>query len=83
MKSSDDGGKSWSAIRRLNDDAGAAGQFMQWVSVAPSGRVDISFYDRRDDPNDYLLNEYYAGSTDGGTTFVNVRVSDVSSDPAV
>jgi len=83
LKSSDDGGKSWSDVRRVNDDAGTAAQFMQWVSVAPSGRVDISFYDRRDDPNDYLLNEYYAGSTDGGATFVNVRVSDVSSDPAV
>lgn len=83
LKSSDDGGKSWSSIRRVNDDAGAAGQFMQWVSVAPNGRVDVSFYDRRDDPNDTLLNEYYAGSTNGGATFANVRVSDVSSDPAV
>ncbi len=83
VKSSDDGGGTWSSIRRVNNDVGTAAQFMQWVSVASDGRVDIAFYDRRDDPNDYLLNEYYAGSTDGGMTFVNIRVSDVSSDPAV
>ena len=83
LRSSDDGGRTWSSIRRVNDDAGTAAQFDAWISVAPDGRVDIAFYDRRDDPNDYLLNRYYAGSTDGGMTFVNVRVSDVSSDPAV
>ncbi len=83
LKASDDGGMTWSPIRRVNDDSGTAAQFFQWITVAPTGRVDISFYDRRDDPNDYLLNEYYAGSSDGGATFGNVRVSDVSSDPAV
>lgn len=83
LKFSDDGGMSWSSIRRVNDDGGTAAQFFQWVTVAPNGRVDIAFYDRRDDPNDYLLNEYYAVSFDGGETFTNVRVSDVSSDPAV
>lgn len=83
LKYSDDRGATWSSIRRVNDDAGTAAQFFQWVSVAPDGRVDIAFYDRRDDPADTLLNEYYAVSVDGGNTFTNVRVSDVSSDPAV
>lgn len=83
LKTSDDGGRTWSTTRRVNDDTGNAAQFDAWVSVASNGRVDLSFYDRRDDPNDYLLNRYYAGSTDGGVTFINVRVSDVSTDPAV
>ncbi|HEX9566302.1 MAG TPA: hypothetical protein VGA48_01740 [Thermoplasmata archaeon] len=83
LKASDDGGKTWSTIRRVNDDSGTSAQFDAWVSVAPNGRVDLSFFDRRDDPNDYLLRRYYAGSTDGGVTFVNVRVSDVPFDPAV
>lgn len=83
LSSSDDGGMTWGDPVRVNDDDGEAGQFFQWVSVAPDGRVDIAFYDRRDDPNDYLLNEYYAVSTDGGLTFTNERVSDASSDPAV
>lgn len=83
LKSSDDGGATWSTSIRVNDDAGTAGQFMQWAAVGPDGRVDVAFYDRRDDPDDYLLNEYVARSTDGGASFVNVRVSDVSSDPAV
>jgi len=83
LKSSDDGGTTWTSVLRVNTDAGTAAQFNPWVSVAPNGRVDVSFYDRRDDPNDVLFNEYYAGSTDGGASFVNMRVSDVSSDPVV
>ncbi len=83
LKTSDDGGKTWSRVRRVNDDSGTAAQFDAWVSVASNGRVDLSFYDRRDDPDDYLLNRYYAGSADGGATFVNVRASGVSFDPAV
>jgi len=83
LKSSDDGGVTWSSPVRVNDDAGTAAQFFPWVAVGPDGRVDVAFYDRRDDPNDYLLNEYVARSQDGGRSFVNVRVSDASSDPAV
>jgi len=66
----------------VNDDAGTATQYNVAVSASPSGRVDLSFYDRRDDPNDVLNARYYAGSTDGGVTFVNLRVSDASWDPA-
>ncbi len=83
LKASDDGGMTWGPIVRVNDDASHAAQFFHWITVGPDGRVDLSFYDRRDDPNDYLLNEYAARSIDGGATFANVRVSSVSSDPAV
>ena len=82
LKTSDDGGRTWSPNRRVNDDAGTATQYNVAVSVAPNGRVDLSFYDRRDDPNDLLNARYYAGSTDGGVSFVNLRVSDASWDPA-
>jgi len=81
LRTSDDGGVTWSSPRRVNDDVGTATQYNPWVSVAPNGRVDLAFYDRRDDSNDVLNARYYAGSTDGGLTFVNVRVSDASWDP--
>jgi hypothetical protein len=82
LKWSEDRGVTWSSTRRVNDDVGAAEQYNQWISIAPNGRVDIAFYDRRDDPNNVLTTRYYAGSTDGGLTFTNVRVSDASWDPA-
>lgn len=74
-------GKTWSAPVRVNDDAGKADQFMPAVSVGPDGTLDVSWMDRRDDPNNHLMDAYYAYSLDGGKTFSkNVRVSNVSSD---
>lgn len=82
LKWSDDRGVTWSSSIRVNDDDGAAEQYNPWISVAPNGRIDIAFYDRRDDPNNVLNTRYYAGSKDGGLTFQNIRVSDASWDPA-
>lgn len=72
-----DGGATWSEPVRVNDDTGSADQFFPSVAVAPNGRVDVVFYDRRDDPANKLLTLYYAFSVDGGQTFENVRVGDV------
>ena len=46
------------------------------------GRVDIAFYDSRNDPAGRLLDVYYAQSNDDGRTFLpNVRVTDAAFDP--
>src|SRR5437867_1869978 len=46
------------------------------------GRVDVSFYDSRNDPEGKLLDIYYAQSNDDGLTFLpNVRVTDAAFDP--
>jgi hypothetical protein len=38
--------------------------------------VDAIFYDRRDDPDNVLVEVYYAFSTDGGATFsANVKIT--------
>jgi hypothetical protein len=73
---STDGGVTWSAVFRVNDDAAGKSNFFPAVSVAPNGRVDVAFYDRRDDPANKLLTTYLATSTDGGVTWVNSRVGD-------
>ncbi len=76
---SDNQGDTWSAPIRVNDDAAANGadQFFPWVHVDASGHVDVTFLDRREDPNNYLFGMYLATSTDGGQTFgPNIRVSD-------
>lgn len=76
---SDDGGDTWSAPVRVNDDVigNGADQFFPWVHVDDGGNVQVTFLDRREDPNNYLFGEYLATSTDGGQTFgPNIRVSD-------
>jgi hypothetical protein len=76
-RSADDGG-SWSPAIRVNDDPLANGrnQYMPRLSVAPGGRVDVVFYDRRDDPDNVRNSVYYTHSTDHGRHFTaNIRVS--------
>jgi hypothetical protein len=71
---STDGGQSWSAPVRVNDDAGAAAQFFPWVEFDEAGTVHVMWYDRREDGFD--IDAYYARSLDGGVTYEpNVRVT--------
>ncbi len=76
-----DGGFTWQTGFRVNDDAPGSGalQWMPAMSVAPNGRLDVVWYDTRNDPGSPVpLSElYYAFSLDGGTTWsVNRRASD-------
>jgi subtilisin family serine protease len=81
---STDGGSTWSAPLRVNDDATTNDQFFQWISVGADGRIDVIFADRRDDPGDSFYNTYYAASSDNGVSFqANVRLTDVASDPDI
>ncbi len=76
-----DGGFTWSAPLRVNDDDMLNDQFFPWMSVS-SGRLSIVFYDRREDPGNHLIDVFYADSVDGGASFLsNVRVTDVPSNP--
>jgi hypothetical protein len=84
MRYSDDRGSTWSARERINDDAIGNGcdQFHPWTCVSADGVVNVVFYDRRNDPSNFLMDVYLAQSFDGGLTFEpNVRVTTVSSDP--
>jgi hypothetical protein len=84
MRFSDDHGVTWSAPVRVNDDAVGNGcdQFHPWTCVSADGVVNVVFYDRRNDPSNFLMDVYLAQSFDGGLTFEsNLRVTTVSSDP--
>lgn len=77
-------GLVWSDPVRLNDDAvgNKKGQIFPTVCVGSDGKVSAAWYDRRDDPNDYLLNVYGTTSSDGGATWAaNTRLTTASSDP--
>ena len=76
-----DGGLTWSPPLRVNQDDLANGkdQWFPFVAVTSDGRVDVVFYDRRDDQFNRLTHVYLARSGDGGITWTDARVSDVPS----
>jgi subtilisin-like proprotein convertase family protein len=76
---STDGGTTWSAPVRVNDDPSSAN--WQWFtahSVAHNGRIDMIWNDTRGSGQSNLSQLYYAYSWDGGVTWSpNVPVSPV------
>jgi hypothetical protein len=76
VMSSKDGGATWSAPVRVNDDPVKNGkvQFFTWMSVDPGdGSINLVFYDRRDTEG-AITKLIMARSIDGGKTFVNHKV---------
>lgn len=83
MSRSTNQGGNWSAPVRVNDDATTNAQWFPWATCDPmTGDLSVIFYDRRDDAGDLLTTAYVAHSTDGGTTWTNLRVGDVQFTPA-
>jgi hypothetical protein len=72
---SEDGGKSWSAPRKVNQDETKTHQFFTWMTVdQSSGYLYFVYYDRRN----YTDNEtdvYLSVSRDGGLSFSDYLVS--------
>jgi len=82
FRGSADGGVTWTALMRVNDDETTNDQFFPWIAVGENGVIHIIFGDRRDDPRDISYHVYYASSEDNGATFTpNTRVSDAPSNP--
>ncbi len=84
FRKSTDRGETWSEALRLNDDppGNVIDQFHPWVDVDENGTITVIFYDRRNDPNNILMDLYMTQSFDGGETWTpNVRVTSVSSFP--
>ncbi|MCA1694209.1 MAG: glycoside hydrolase, partial [Actinobacteria bacterium] len=78
-----DGNRSWSDVKVINDDdpRQLLGQFLPNVAVAPSGRVDIAWWDMRDGAVAYANDVYYSYTEDAGATWSpNLRVTDRSID---
>ena len=75
---STNGGITFSAPRRINNDAvnHAKWHWFGTLSVAPSGRIDVVWYDTRNSPNNVISQLFYSFSIDGGNTWSpNVAVS--------
>ena len=80
---STDGGKTWTDRKNVTDDDPTQlfPQVYPNVAVAPDGRVDIAFFDTRNDPGTRVNDVYYTSSNDNGTTWSkNIRITDKSID---
>lgn len=76
---STDGGKTWSDAQVMNDTD--PGKFTYAgnpnIAVAPDGRIDVAWWDTRNDPGIAANDVYYSSSSDGGATWSeDVRVTD-------
>ncbi len=72
---STDGGRTWSAPIRVNDDVGGASQSEPSLALDALNNIYISWTDSRFGGQDV----FFAKSTDGGANFpLNVRVNDVT-----
>src|SRR5205085_2358836 len=70
----------WRAPVRVNDDGIRRDQFFSWVDIASNGAVQVAYYDRRRDPNNYLVDVFLSTSHDQGASFSSVRATFGSSD---
>lgn len=65
------GSTSWSAPRRVNDTARGddTSQYLPRLAVAPGGRLDVVYYDRRQDRENVRNEVSLQSSADGGKSF--------------
>lgn len=79
MIRSTNGGQSFSAPQRVNDDPANAGKW-HWLaslSVAPNGRLDAVWLDTRNAANNFDSQLFYSYSMDAGVTWsANAAVSE-------
>ena len=67
------GGATWSAPIRVNNDAVASpfDQYQPGMAVTSSGKIGIQFYDRRSSGLNFNIQRFYASSINDGATWTN------------
>jgi hypothetical protein len=67
---STNGGTTWSAPVKINNQAGKNDQFNQWFVVdETTGRIGVMYYDTVNDTTRKKTDVYFQSSTDGGLTW--------------
>lgn len=81
VRYSDDKANTFSPAVRVNNDPPGSFQFLPWIDVdQTSGRVNVVFYDTREDPVNHRARVHIAASDTGGDSFLpNAAVADVPS----
>lgn len=83
--SSANGGQSWRSVR-VNDtpERDRTAQYLPKLAVAPNGRLDVVYYDRRDDRRNLRTEVSLQSSVDGAHSFSRrLRLSERPFDPRV
>ncbi len=73
------GASTWRGPTRVNDTPARdrSWQYLPAIAVAPDGRLDVVYYDRRDDPANRRNSVSIQSSSDAGRTFTaHARLSD-------
>jgi hypothetical protein len=68
---------------RVNQDGAGKDQFQPQIAVTASGQIDISYFDRRQDPSNFFIDTYLSRSDTGGATWTDTRVTSKMSDPRI
>ncbi len=80
------GQRVWRGPTRVNDTPAhdRTAQYLPQIAVAPSGRLDVEYYDRREDPHNRFTKVSLQSSFDGGLSFTShVSLSDRSFDSQI
>jgi hypothetical protein len=78
---SSNGGSVWGSPIRVTPSSDTRDQFFGWINVASNGTIGVTFLDRRNDPANVDYDAFTAYSTNGGTSYKDLQLSDVSSNP--
>src|SRR3954469_6907387 len=83
MFKSTDGGQSYTGPVRVNQDAKKPprDQFQPWMAVTDSGQLNVMYFDRRNDANNFFMDPFLRRANDGGKTFKDARVGRRMWDP--
>lgn len=82
-----DGGNTWSPASVVsptpaNFQGAGRDQFMAGVAVDKLGNLLVCYSDRRNDPNNFLVDHFCSVSQDQGTTFTDIRETPTSWEPS-
>lgn len=80
------GSRSWAGPKRVNDTRPHDGtaQYLPKIAVAPDGRLDVLYYDRRADPQNVENETSFQSSFDHGQSFTpSIRLSSRPSDSRI
>lgn len=83
--STDDGARFTEATRVIDLLPGdGTAQYLPQLAVAPGGRLDVVYYDRRADPRNLMTETSLQSSHDGGATFgPRIRLADTAFDSRI
>jgi hypothetical protein len=78
---SSNGGSVWGSPIRVTPSSDTHDQFFAWINVASNGTVGVSFLDRRNDQANIDYDAFSASSTNGGASYQDLQLSNVTSNP--